>query len=48
LILPPLLRNPNTRIKISGNAILNMTAEGLLNMERRLALEMASMALIWL
>jgi hypothetical protein len=33
-------------MKISGNAILKMTADGLLNIERRLALEIASIALI--
>ncbi len=43
---PPLLKNPNTKIKISGNAILNTTAEGLRKIERKLALVMANMALI--
>jgi hypothetical protein len=46
LILPPLLRKPNTKINISGNAILKITAEGLLNIERRLAFVMANMAVI--
>jgi hypothetical protein len=46
LILPPLLRKPNTRIKIRGKAMLKITAEGLLNIERRLAFVMANMAVI--
>jgi hypothetical protein len=46
LILPPLLRKPNTKIKISGKAMLKITAEGLLNIERRLAFVMANMAVI--
>jgi hypothetical protein len=41
---PP--RNPKTRINISGNARVNTTAEGLLVMERKLAFEMASIAVI--
>jgi hypothetical protein len=45
-MLPPLLRKPNTKINISGNAILKTTAEGLLKIERKLALVMASIALI--
>ena len=44
LILPPLLKKPNTKIKISGKAMLKITAEGLLNIERRLAFVMANMA----
>jgi hypothetical protein len=46
LIFPPLLKNPNTKMKISGNAILKITADGLLKIERRLALVIASIALI--
>jgi hypothetical protein len=46
LILPPLLRKPNTKIKIRGKAMLKITAEGLLNIERRLAFVMANMAVI--
>jgi hypothetical protein len=46
LILPPLLKKPNTKIKMSGKAMLNTTAEGLLNIERRLAFVMANMAVI--
>jgi hypothetical protein len=41
---PPLLINPKTRMKINGKAILNMTAEGLLKVERKLALVIANMA----
>ena len=44
LILPPLLKKPNTKIKISGKAMLKITAEGLLNIERKLAFVMANMA----
>jgi hypothetical protein len=39
------LRNPNTRMKIIGNKKLKITADGLLNMEERLAFAMAIMAL---
>lgn len=42
------LRYPKTRIKIMGNKKLKITAEGLLKIEVRLALEMAIMALNWL
>jgi hypothetical protein len=41
--LPPM--NPNTRMKISGNAMLNKTAEGLRKIARKLPRVMASMAL---
>jgi hypothetical protein len=37
------LRKPNTRINIKGNKKLKITAEGLLNIERQLALAIASM-----
>jgi hypothetical protein len=43
-LVPPPPINPKTRIKTSGKPRLKMTAEGLLNMARRLAREMASMA----
>jgi hypothetical protein len=43
-ILPPLLRKPNTKIKIKGKAMLNITAEGLLKMDLKLALVIANMA----
>jgi hypothetical protein len=46
LILPPLLKKPKTRININGNAMLKITAEGLLNVERKLAFVIASIALI--
>jgi hypothetical protein len=46
LKFPPLLKKPNTKINISGNAILKITADGLLRIERRLALVIASIALI--
>jgi hypothetical protein len=45
LILLPLLKNPNTNMKINGKAILNTTAEGLLKVDRKLAFDMESMAL---
>jgi hypothetical protein len=37
---------PKTKIKIKGKAILKTIAEGLLEMERKLAFVMASMAFI--
>jgi hypothetical protein len=43
-LIPPPLMNPNTNIKMSGNASVNTTAEGLRRIDRKLALEMASMA----
>jgi hypothetical protein len=46
LIFPPLLKKPNTKMNISGNKILKTTADGLLKMERKLALVIASIALI--
>jgi hypothetical protein len=39
------LRNPNTRMKMMGNAKLKMTAEGLLKIDFKLAFAMASIAL---
>jgi hypothetical protein len=41
---PPPPIKPKTKIKISGNPRLKITAEGLLNIALKLALEMASMA----
>jgi hypothetical protein len=38
------LRKPKTRMKIMGKRKLKMTAEGLLNIDVRLAFEIASMA----
>jgi hypothetical protein len=38
------LKNPKTRMNMIGKRKLKITAEGLLNIEVRLALEMASMA----
>jgi len=38
------LRNPKTSMNMMGNRKLKITAEGLLNIEVRLAFEMASMA----
>jgi len=46
--MPPLPINPNTKIKISGKAKPNITEDGLLKMARRLALEIANIALTWL
>jgi hypothetical protein len=46
LMFPPLLKNPNTKINISGNKILKTIADGLLNIERKLAFVMANIALI--
>jgi hypothetical protein len=46
LIFPPLLKKPKTSIKINGNAMLNITADGLLNVARKLAFVIASIALI--
>ena len=43
---PPPQKKPNTKIKIRGKAMLKTTAEGLLNIERRLALVMANIAVI--
>jgi hypothetical protein len=43
-IFPPLLKKPKTKIKINGKAILNITAEGLLKIDLRLALVIANMA----
>jgi len=37
------LKNPNTSIKMMGNKKLKITADGLRNMEERLALAMAIM-----
>jgi hypothetical protein len=45
LPLPPPI-NPNTKIKISGNAMLNTTAEGLRKIAFKLPFVMANMALI--
>jgi hypothetical protein len=39
------LKKPKTRIKMMGNKKLNMTAEGLLKIDFKLALAMANMAL---
>ena len=39
----PLPRKPKTRINIKGNKKLNMTADGLLKMARKLAFVIASM-----
>jgi hypothetical protein len=47
-IIPLLPMNPKTRININGNANPKTTEEGLRKMERKLAFEMASIALIWL
>jgi hypothetical protein len=44
VIFPPLLIKPKTKIKIMGKAILKTTAEGLLNVDFKLAFVMASMA----
>jgi hypothetical protein len=38
------LKNPKTRMNMIGKRKLKITAEGLLNIEVRLAFEMASMA----
>ena len=38
------LKKPNTRMKIIGNKKLNITADGLLKIERKLALAMAIIA----
>jgi hypothetical protein len=46
--LPPLPINPKTRMNISGNAKLNMMALGLLNIARKLARVIDSIARIWL
>jgi hypothetical protein len=46
LILPPLLKNPNTKINIKGKAMLNITADGLLKVDFKLAFVIASIALI--
>ena len=45
-LLPPI--KPKTIIKTKGNTKLKTTAEGLLKIERKLALVMASIALNWL
>jgi hypothetical protein len=42
--LDPPLKNPNTKIKIKGKAILNTIADGLLKMDFKLALEIANIA----
>jgi hypothetical protein len=42
--VPPPPIKPKTRIKIRGKPKLKMTAEGLLNIALKLALEMASIA----
>jgi len=42
---PPLPTNPKTRMNIKGNAILKITADGLLNTAFRLARVMANIAL---
>jgi hypothetical protein len=39
------LRNPKTMMKMNGKRMLNTMADGLLKMERRLALAMAIIAL---
>jgi hypothetical protein len=41
---PPI--NPNTKMKINGNAMLNTTAEGLRKIAFKLPFVMASIALI--
>ena len=46
LPLPPI--KPKTRIKIKGKAKLNITADGLLKIARKLAFVIASIARIWL
>jgi hypothetical protein len=46
--IPPPPIKPNTSINISGNAKLNMTADGLRNMDFKLALAMASVARVLL
>lgn len=45
-LLPPI--KPNTSIKISGNARLKITAEGLRKMELKLAFVIDSIAANWL
>ncbi len=42
------LKNPKTSIKMIGNKKLKITAEGLLNMDRKLADAIAIIALNWL
>jgi hypothetical protein len=42
--VPPPPIKPNTRINTNGKPRLNMTADGLLKIARKLPFEMASMA----
>jgi hypothetical protein len=44
LILPPLLINPKTKMNINGKATLKITAEGLLNVDLKLAFVIESIA----
>jgi hypothetical protein len=42
------LRKPKTMMKMKGKRMLNTTAEGLRNIDSRLAFAMAVKALVWL